>query len=87
MHAPDDVRFVLSAYVDAALRDATYDKLDDGSYGGCIPSCPGVVAFGTILRECEDALRDAGGPDTCGPQARASAACARWDRPERRARP
>ena len=57
MHAQDDVRFVLSAYVDAALRDATYDKLDDGSYGGRIRSCPGVVAFGTTLRECEDALR------------------------------
>jgi predicted RNase H-like HicB family nuclease len=57
MHAQDDVRFVLSAYVDAALRNATYDKLDDGSYGGRIPSCPGVVAFGTTLRECEDTLR------------------------------
>jgi hypothetical protein len=30
MHAQDDVRFVLSAYVDAALRDAMYDKLDVG---------------------------------------------------------
>ena len=26
-------------------------------YGWCIPSCPGVVAFGPTLRECEDTLR------------------------------
>ncbi len=51
------VRFVLSDYVDEAMRGATYDKLDDDSYAGRIPSCVGVVAFGSTLRECEDTLR------------------------------
>lgn len=51
------VRFVLSDYVDEAMRGATYDKLDDDSYAGRIPSCVGVVAFGPTLRECEDTLR------------------------------
>ena len=52
-----DAHFVLSDYVDAALRDAVYDKLDDDTYGGRIPTCPGVVAFGASLRDCEDELR------------------------------
>jgi len=50
-------RFVLSDYVDEAMRGATYDKLDDDSYAGRISSCVGVVAFGSTLRECEDTLR------------------------------
>ena len=48
---------ILSDYVDAALREATYDKLEDGTYAGRIPSCPGVVAFGASLRTCEQELR------------------------------
>ena len=50
-------RFVLSEYVAAAMADATYDKLDDGTYGGRVPSCQGVVAFAATLRDCEDELR------------------------------
>ena len=50
-------RFALSDYIDEAMRGATYDKLDDNSYAGRIPSCPGVIAFGSTLRECEDTLR------------------------------
>ena len=49
-------RFILSDYVEQALAVAEYDKLEDGSFGGRIPPCPGVVAFGGTLRECEDAL-------------------------------
>ena len=49
-------RFILSDYVEQALAVAEYDKLEDGSFGGRIPPCPGVVAFGDTLRECEDAL-------------------------------
>ena len=51
------VRFVLSDYVEGALAQATYDKLDDGTFAGRVPDCPGAVAFGTTLRECEDELR------------------------------
>jgi len=35
---------------------AVYDKLEDGSFAGRIPSCSGVVAFGTTLKECETEL-------------------------------
>jgi predicted RNase H-like HicB family nuclease len=47
----------LSDYVAEALARAAYEKLEDGSYAGPIPSCPGVVAFATSLRECENELR------------------------------
>jgi len=50
-------RYVLSDYVAEALAQAAYEKLEDGSYAGRIPPCPGVVAFGASLRECENELR------------------------------
>ncbi len=50
-------KFILSDYVEQALAQATYDKLEDGTFAGRIPDCTGVVAFGTTLRECEDELR------------------------------
>jgi len=49
--------YVLSDYVSAALAGAAYDKLEDDTFSGRIPSCPGVAAFGTSLRECEHELR------------------------------
>ena len=51
------VQFVLSDYVDRAMAQAIYDKLDDGTFAGLIPACPGVIAFGASLRECADELR------------------------------
>ena len=51
------MRYVLSDYVAAALAEAVYDKLEDGTFPGHIPASQGVVAFGTSLRECEDELR------------------------------
>ena len=50
-------RYILSDYVQAALAEASYDKLEHGSYGGSIPSCQGVVAFCQTLGECQDELR------------------------------
>ena len=50
-------QFILSEYVHRAMEEAEYDKLDDGSYSGRIPRCPGVIAFGGSLRGCEDELR------------------------------
>jgi len=52
-----EARFVLSDYVEQALAAATYDKLEDGTFAGRIPPCPGVVAFAETLRRCEDELR------------------------------
>ena len=51
------VRYVLSDYMDQAMAQALYDKLEDGTFSGRIPPCKGVLAFGTTLRECEDELR------------------------------
>jgi len=49
--------FILSGYIDEALGEAVYDKLEDGSFAGKIPPCPGVVAFGSTLVACERELR------------------------------
>ena len=51
------VRFILTDYVSHAFAHAVYDKLEDGTFAGRIPTCPGVVAFGTALHECEAELR------------------------------
>jgi len=51
--------FPLSAYIEAALELARYDKLEDGSFAGEIPKLKGVAAFGRSLRECENELRSA----------------------------
>lgn len=49
--------FPLTAYIEAALELARYDKLEDGTFAGEIPKLPGVVAFGKTLRQCEQSLR------------------------------
>ena len=50
-------QYILSDCLDRALSQAEYDKLEDGTFFGRIPSCKGVVAFAASLRECEDELR------------------------------
>ena len=49
--------FPLSAYIEAALELARYDKLEDGAFSGEIPRLKGVAAFGKTLRDCENELR------------------------------
>ncbi len=51
------VRYILSEYLDRAMAEAVYDKLEDGTFAGRVPSCKGVIAFGGTLRECESELR------------------------------
>jgi len=51
------LRFILTGYIENALSKAEYDKLEDGTFSGRIPSCKGVIAFGNTLRECENQLR------------------------------
>ena len=48
--------FPLTAYIEAALEMARYDKLEDGSFSGEIPKLKGVIAFGASLRVCENEL-------------------------------
>jgi len=50
-------QYVLSDYLDRALAQAEYDKLEDSTFFGRVPSCKGVVAFAATLRECESELR------------------------------
>ena len=49
--------FPITAYIEAALELARYDKLEDSSFAGKIPKLKGVAAFGKSLRECEGELR------------------------------
>ncbi len=51
------MKFILSNYIEKAIAEAEYEKLDDGSYAGRIPLCNGVVSFGITLKECENELR------------------------------
>lgn len=51
------VRYILSGYVEQAMAEAVYDKLEDGTFSGQIPPCKGVIAFSATLRECESELR------------------------------
>jgi predicted RNase H-like HicB family nuclease len=50
-------KYILTEYVDQAMAQAEYDKLEDGTFSGRIPPCQGVVAFGATLRQCQDELR------------------------------
>jgi predicted RNase H-like HicB family nuclease len=50
-------KYILTEYVDQAMAQAEYDKLEDGTFSGKIPVCQGVVAFGATLRQCQDELR------------------------------
>ncbi len=51
------LKFIITGYIENALSQAEYDKLDDGTFSDRIPQCKGVVAFGKTLRECEEELR------------------------------
>ncbi len=51
------MKFIITDYIEEAMKSAVYEKLKDGSFAGKIPECKGVVAFGRSLRECEDNLR------------------------------
>jgi predicted RNase H-like HicB family nuclease len=49
--------YVLTDYVETAIAQAVYEKLEDGTYAGKIPGCTSVVALGASLRACEEELR------------------------------
>ena len=49
-------QYILTDYVERAMAQAEFDKLEDGSFYGRIESCKGVVAFGKTLKECENEL-------------------------------
>jgi predicted RNase H-like HicB family nuclease len=47
---------MLIDYINKAMSKAQYDKLEDGSFSGTIPQCPGVMAFVNTLFECQKEL-------------------------------
>ncbi len=50
---------MLLEYIDAALRHARYEILqDDGTYYGEIPECNGVYANAATLEVCREELRE-----------------------------
>lgn len=51
------IQFIISEYIERAIAQAEYDKLEAGFFSGRIPSCKGVIAFGSTLQECETELR------------------------------
>jgi predicted RNase H-like HicB family nuclease len=50
---------MLSRYIDAAMQQATYEILEDGTFCGEIPPCPGVITNAETLEECRKMLLDA----------------------------
>ncbi len=40
----------MSEYIDQAMAQAEYDKLEDRRFSGWIAACPGVLAFSGTLR-------------------------------------
>ena len=50
---------MLIEYINKAMSRAIYEKLEDGTYSGRIPECPGVLAFGETLYRCQEELRSA----------------------------
>lgn len=43
---------MFSEYIRAALMQAEYDTLEDGSYVATVPGLRGVIAVGDTLEEC-----------------------------------
>jgi predicted RNase H-like HicB family nuclease len=48
---------MLLDYISAAMKTAVYENMEDGTYCGTIRRCPGVVAFGASLYECQEELQ------------------------------
>ncbi len=49
---------MLTEYIAAALRRATYKLLEDGAYFGEAPDLPGAWASASTLEECREQLRE-----------------------------
>ena len=48
---------MLIEYINKAMAKAVYEKLEDSTYSGKISQCPGVIAFGETLYQCQEELR------------------------------
>ncbi len=50
------IYFMFAEYVQAALRHAKYEILEDGTYMATVPGLQGVIAVGDTIEECRDDL-------------------------------
>ena len=50
---------MIREYIECALKKAKYEKLEDGTFCGEIPECPGTIAFGQTTEECRQELEAA----------------------------
>ncbi|WNZ28194.1 type II toxin-antitoxin system HicB family antitoxin (plasmid) [Leptolyngbya sp. NK1-12] len=50
---------MLTDYIRAAMKQATYELLEDGTFYGEIPACPGVLTNADTLEDCREMLQDA----------------------------
>ena len=48
---------MITEYINKAMSKAIYDKIETNSFSGKIPECPGVVAFGETLYQCQQELK------------------------------
>jgi len=49
---------MLTRYIHAAMNQAHYEILDDGTFYGAITPCPGVYASAETLEACRVELQD-----------------------------
>ena len=49
---------MLTEYIQAAMRHATYEILPDGTFYGEIPDCQGVYANARSLEACREELQE-----------------------------
>jgi predicted RNase H-like HicB family nuclease len=48
---------MLTQYIDKAMSRAVYEQLEGKTYCGRIPECPGTIAFGNTLYQCQNELK------------------------------
>ena len=48
---------MLTRYIQTAMHQAIYELLDDGTFYGEIPTCPGVLSNATTLEACREDLQ------------------------------
>ena len=48
---------MLTEYINRVMKRAVYEKLEDGTYWGEIPVCPGTNSCKPTLLECQEELR------------------------------
>jgi predicted RNase H-like HicB family nuclease len=49
---------MLTDYINAAMRQAIYELLEDGTFYGEIPPCQGAFSNATTLKACQEQLQE-----------------------------